>query len=60
MAQRRGAIAAYQQATAQYKQTVLQAFQNVADVLSGLETDARTLQAQIRAENAARASLNLR
>ncbi len=59
LAQRRAAIAAYQQAWAQYRQTVLQAFQNVADVLRGLEVDARTLQAQIRAEDAARASLNL-
>lgn len=59
LAQRRAAIAAYQQTAAQYQQIVLQAFQNVADVLRGLEVDARTLQAQIRAEDAARASLNL-
>lgn len=59
LAQRRAAIAAYDQALAQYKQTVLQAFQNVADVLRALETDARTLQAQIGAEEAARASLAL-
>ncbi|WP_031563373.1 efflux transporter outer membrane subunit [Legionella wadsworthii] len=59
MAQRRSAVAAYQQTAAQYRQTVLQAFQNVADVLTGIEVDARTLQAQIRAENAARAALNL-
>ncbi|CAM2860079.1 outer membrane efflux protein [Legionella steigerwaltii] len=59
LAQRRAAIAAYHQAAAQYRQTVLQAFQNVADVLRGLEVDARTLQAQINAENSARASLNL-
>lgn len=58
-AQRRSVIAAYQQTAAQYKQTVLQAFQDVADVLRGLEVDARTLQAQIKAENAARDSLNL-
>jgi NodT family efflux transporter outer membrane factor (OMF) lipoprotein len=59
LAQRRAAIDAYQQAAAQYKQTVLQAFQNVADVLRALEADARTLQAQIMAENSARASLTL-
>lgn len=58
-AQRRAAIAVYQQTAAQYQQIVLQAFQNVADVLRGLELDARTLQAQIRAEDAARASFNL-
>ncbi|KTD39924.1 efflux transporter outer membrane subunit [Legionella parisiensis] len=59
MAQRRAAMAAYQQTAAQYRQTVLQAFQSVADVLRGLEVDARTLQAQIKAENAARDALNL-
>lgn len=59
LAQRRAAIAAYDQAAAQYKQTVLLAFQNVADALSALETDARTLQAQVRAEAAAKASLQL-
>jgi outer membrane protein TolC len=59
LAQRRAAIAAFQQAEADYRQTVLQAFQNVADVLRALETDARTLQAQVRAEDAARRALKL-
>ncbi len=59
MAQRRAAIAAYEQSAAQYKQTVLQAFKNVADVLSGLVEDARTLKAQINAEEATRSSLSL-
>ncbi|WP_252580506.1 efflux transporter outer membrane subunit [Legionella lytica] len=58
-AQRRAAIAAYDQAKAQYQQTVLQAFQNVADALSAIETDARTLQADIRAEDAAHDALKL-
>lgn len=58
-AQRREAIAAYEDAKAQYQQTVLQAFQNVADVLSALEADARALQAQSRAEETARAALRL-
>lgn len=58
-AQRRQAIAAYDQARANYRQTVLQAFQNVADTLRALETDARTLREQTHAENSARASLNL-
>ncbi len=58
-AKRRAAIAAYDQAAAQYRQTVLQAFQNVADVLRALETDARTLRAQADAETAAKASLDL-
>lgn len=59
LAKRRAAIAAYDQAAAQYKQTVLQAFQNVADTLRALETDARTLRDQKQAEIAARASLVL-
>jgi NodT family efflux transporter outer membrane factor (OMF) lipoprotein len=58
-AKRRAAIAAYDQAEAQYRETVLQAFQNVADVLRALELDAQTLKAQADAEAAARASLDL-
>jgi NodT family efflux transporter outer membrane factor (OMF) lipoprotein len=58
-AKRRVAIAAYDQAEAQYRETVLQAFQNVADVLRALELDARTLKAQADAEAAARESLDL-
>lgn len=59
LAQRRAAIAAYQQAAATYRQTVLQAFQNVADTLRALQHDARTLKAQRDAEIAARDSLQL-
>jgi NodT family efflux transporter outer membrane factor (OMF) lipoprotein len=58
-AKRRAAIAAYDQAEAQYRETVLQAFQNVADVLRALEKDAETLKAQSDAEVAARESLDL-
>ena len=58
-AQKRGAEAAYQQAFAQYQQTVLVAFQDVADVLLALEHDARTLKAQAEAEAAARESLEV-
>lgn len=58
-AKRRAAIDAFEQASAQYKQTVLQAFQNVADVLRAIETDARTFQAQVSAEESAHASLTL-
>jgi NodT family efflux transporter outer membrane factor (OMF) lipoprotein len=59
IAKRRAAIAAYDQAEAQYRETVLQAFQNVADVLRALEMDAETLKAQSDAETAARESLEL-
>jgi NodT family efflux transporter outer membrane factor (OMF) lipoprotein len=58
-ARRRAAVAGYEQAEAQYRETVLQAFQNVADVLRALETDAQALKAQTDAEAAARASLDL-
>lgn len=58
-AQRKAAIAAYDQAAAQYRQTVLQAFQNVADTLLAIKDDALTLQAQSQAEFAARDTLNI-
>ena len=58
-ARRRAAVAAYDQAGAQYRSTVQQAFQNVADVLRALDADAKTLKAQAEAEAAARATLDL-
>jgi NodT family efflux transporter outer membrane factor (OMF) lipoprotein len=58
-AQRRAAIAAHDQAAAQYRETVLQAFQNVADTLRALEMDAKTLQAQADAESIAHETLEL-
>ena len=58
-ARKRGAVAAYDQAFAQYQQVVLGAFQNVADVLSALEFDAVALKAQAEAEAAARESLEV-
>jgi len=58
-AKRRAAIAALDQAWAQYRGTVLQAFQNVADVLQALESDAAALKAQSEAERSARDSLEL-
>jgi len=58
-ARRRAAIAAYDQATAQYRDTVLHAFQNVADALRALDVDARTLKAQTEADVVARDTLDL-
>ena len=58
-AKRRAAIAAYDRAEAQYRETVLLAFHNVADVLRALEKDAETLKAQSDAEAAARESLEM-
>jgi len=59
LAARQAAIAAYDQACAQYRQTVLQAFQNVADSLRALQHDALALRAQRRAEIAASNGLQI-
>lgn len=56
---RKGAIAAFEEAFAQYRQTVLQAFQNVADTLRALEIDAQQLHIQTIAEDAATKTLKL-
>ena len=58
-AERRAAVAAYDAALAQYRETVLQAFGNVADTLRALEGDASTLQAQAQAEALAAQRLEL-
>jgi NodT family efflux transporter outer membrane factor (OMF) lipoprotein len=58
-ARRRAAIAAYDAASAQYRETVLQAFRNVADVLRALDSDAQALKAQADADMAARNALEL-
>ena len=58
-AKRRAAIAAYDQAAAQYRSTVLLSFQNVADVLRALDLDANALKAQAEAESAAKDTLDL-
>jgi len=58
-AQRREAIDAYQAAFAQYKETVLNAFKQVADVLRALDNDALTLRADRAAELTARDNYRL-
>ncbi|MGJ7494093.1 efflux transporter outer membrane subunit [Variovorax sp. RT4R15] len=59
MHRQRAAEATQAQAAAQYRSTVLGAFQNVADTLNAIEADAAALAAQTRAEQAAERSLSV-
>jgi NodT family efflux transporter outer membrane factor (OMF) lipoprotein len=56
---KRAAEAAFEQAGAQYKSVVLTAFQNVADTLYALQSDADALNAAVEAERATRKTLDL-
>ncbi|MFZ0929991.1 MAG: efflux transporter outer membrane subunit [Syntrophobacteraceae bacterium] len=56
---KRAAEAGLEQAAAQYRGTVLNAFQNVADTLHALESDADALTAAVAAERAASRTLDL-
>ncbi|HMA00397.1 MAG TPA: efflux transporter outer membrane subunit [Steroidobacteraceae bacterium] len=56
---KRAADAALDQAAAQYRAAVLTAFQNVADALHALDSDADALGAASRAEEAAQKSLGV-
>jgi NodT family efflux transporter outer membrane factor (OMF) lipoprotein len=58
-AKRRGAFDDLDQATAQYRGTVLSALQDVADTLRALQDDALTLAAVRRAEAAAQEGLDI-
>jgi len=55
----RAAAAAFEQAAAQYRSTVITAFQNVADTLYALQTDAESLKAAVTSEQAAKKTLDL-
>ncbi len=57
--QERAARAAYDQAAEQYRSTVLNALQNVADTLVALQQDAEGLKASASAEAAAKVTLDL-
>ena len=57
--QERAARAAYEQAAEQYRSTVLNAFQNVADSLVALQQDAEGLRAAANSETAAKRTLDL-
>ncbi|MBF0593646.1 MAG: efflux transporter outer membrane subunit [Candidatus Omnitrophica bacterium] len=58
-AKKRGAVAVFDQANAHFRETVILAFQNVADVLKALESDALILKAQADAEAASRDALTI-
>ena len=58
-AQKRAAVDAYRASFAVYRQTVLSAFQQVADVLHALESDNQLVDAQNRALAISRSSLEL-
>ena len=55
----RAAEQAFNQAAAQYRSTVLTAFQNVADTLHAIYSDADALNAAVKAEAAAKVTLDL-
>lgn len=55
----RSAVAALEQADAQYRSTVINAFQNVADALRSLQVDARAVETARKSEDAARRSLDI-
>lgn len=59
MNKQRAAEEAANQAGAQYRSVVLVAFQNVADVLRALQSDARTLNAAMTAERTAEQNVRL-
>jgi NodT family efflux transporter outer membrane factor (OMF) lipoprotein len=58
-AEKRKAVAAYQEAGSVYQQTVLQAFREVADSLQAMQHDAQTLQARTEAATQAEASYQI-
>jgi NodT family efflux transporter outer membrane factor (OMF) lipoprotein len=55
----KAAESALEQAEAQYRATVITAFQNVADALRALQSDARAMRAARHAEDTAKASLDV-
>ena len=56
---KRAAVAAYDESAAQYRGTVIAAFQDVANALRALEADADALNQQVVAERSAQANLGL-
>ena len=58
-AEKRAAVAAMHASAADYEQTVLEAFAQVADLLEALDHDAQQVDAQAQAQRAAQSSLDL-
>jgi len=58
-AKRRAAEATFEQASQEYKATVLNAFQNVADTLRALDADTQSLNAQAQVESISKEALDL-
>lgn len=58
-AEKRKAVAAYEEAGANYQQVVLQAFEQVADSLRAIDHDAQTLQARTEAATQAEATYQI-
>ena len=58
-AEKRKAVAAYEEAGANYQEVVLQAFEQVADTLRAIEHDAQALQARTEAATQAEATYNV-
>lgn len=59
LARKRAAVAAFDQAAAEYRQTVLQAFADVANSLHALDNDAQALQSRYVAQQSADQNLDL-
>jgi NodT family efflux transporter outer membrane factor (OMF) lipoprotein len=59
LSQKRAAVAAFEEANARYRQTVLLAFQNVADTLRALDHDASGLRAEAEAGQSASDALDM-
>lgn len=55
----RAAVAAFEQADAQYRSAVINAFQNVTDALRSLQSDARAVETARKSEDAAKRSLDI-
>lgn len=59
MNKERSAVAALEQADAQYRSTVINAFQNVTDALRSLQQDARAVETARKTEDASKRSLDI-